>query len=160
MTEDEKLEAQERLNEARVTHLDHLADKLREDRVRRVVAPMLTGAADLDSYADWSRDAFFARDLGLLAQHDAKLHRPIRSTRRVIPRELVVDELDDAVECGGGVRTWARTPAWTWPVLVVEGEHFLGEQAEHVPSTPASWSTNPSGDRAGNAAAGMSCTRW
>ena len=35
------LDAQERLIQARVTHLDNLADKLREERVRRVVAPML-----------------------------------------------------------------------------------------------------------------------
>ncbi len=53
---------------ARVTHLDDLADKLRENRVRRVVAPMLTGDADRGSYADRNRDVEYARDLGLLAQ--------------------------------------------------------------------------------------------
>ena len=46
ITEGDILDAQERLILARVTHLDDLADKLREDRVRRVVAPMLTGDAD------------------------------------------------------------------------------------------------------------------
>lgn len=35
--------AKERLILARVTHLDQLADKLREDRVRRVIEPMLAG---------------------------------------------------------------------------------------------------------------------
>ncbi len=69
---DDIVDAQERLILARVTHLDNLADKLREERVRRVVVPMLTGAADRDSYADRARDVEYARDLGLLAQDDAK----------------------------------------------------------------------------------------
>ena len=87
ITEDDILDAQERLIQARVTHLDNLADKLREERVRRVVAPMLTGAADRGSYAERDRDVEYARDLGLLAQHDAKrIANPIYA--EVIPREL------------------------------------------------------------------------
>ena len=68
ISEGDILDAQERLILARVTHLEDLADKLREDRVRRVVAPMLTGDADRGSYADRNRDVEYARDLGLLAQ--------------------------------------------------------------------------------------------
>ena len=87
-------EAQERLILARVTHLDDLADKLREDRVRRVVAPMLTGASDGRSYADRDRDVEYARDLGLLARHDAKrIANPIYA--EVIPRELTWVAQDD-----------------------------------------------------------------
>ena len=55
-----------------MTHLDNLADKLREERVRRVVAPMLSGAAGRGSYAERDRDVEYARDLGLLARDDAK----------------------------------------------------------------------------------------
>ncbi len=94
ITEGDVLDAQERLILARVTHLDNLADKLREDRVRRVVVPMLTGAADRQSYADRHRDVEYARDLGLLAQHDAKrIANPIYA--EVIPRELTWVAQDD-----------------------------------------------------------------
>ena len=41
ITEQAILAAQERLILARVTHLDNLADKLREERVRRVIEPIL-----------------------------------------------------------------------------------------------------------------------
>ena len=44
-----------------MTHLDQLADKLREDRVRRVVEPMLSGA---DEHAFSNRDVEYVRDLG------------------------------------------------------------------------------------------------
>ena len=40
------LDAQELRILARVTHLDNLADKLREERVRRVVEPILAGASE------------------------------------------------------------------------------------------------------------------
>ena len=94
ITADDILDAQERLILARVTHLDNLADKLREERVRRVVAPMLTGAPDRDSYADRGRDVEYARDLGLLAQDDAKrIANPIYA--EVIPRELTWVAEDD-----------------------------------------------------------------
>ena len=94
ITVDDLLEAQERLILARVTHLDNLADKLREARVRRIVAPMLTGAADRESYADRARDVEYARDLGLLAQDDAKrIANPIYA--EVIPRELTWVTQDD-----------------------------------------------------------------
>ncbi|MEY6434114.1 hypothetical protein ABC977_17050 [Thioalkalicoccus limnaeus] len=36
-------QAEENLIQRRVTHLDQLADKLREDRVRRIIEPMLSG---------------------------------------------------------------------------------------------------------------------
>ena len=94
ITEGDILEAQERLILARVTHLDNLADKLREERVRRVVAPMLTGTEDRGSYADRDRDVEYARDLGLLAQTDAKrIANPIYA--EVIPRELTWVTQDD-----------------------------------------------------------------
>ena len=43
ITADDVAEAREGLIVRRVTHLDQLADKLREDRVRRVIEPMLSG---------------------------------------------------------------------------------------------------------------------
>ena len=94
VTESDIVDAQERLILARVTHLDNLADKLREERVRRVVGPMLIGADGRGSYADRDRDVEYARDLGLLARGDAKrIANPIYS--EVIPRELTWAAQDD-----------------------------------------------------------------
>ena len=125
---DDILDAQERLILARVTHLDNLADKLREERVRRVVAPMLTGAADRDSYADRDRDVEYARDLGLLAQNDAKrIANPIYA--EVIPRELTWVAQDDVeaeaswyTDAGGGLDVNG---------LLAGFQRFFREHSEH-----------------------------
>ena len=128
ITEGDVLDAQERLILARATHLDDLADKLREPRVRRVVAPMLTGAAGRGSYADRSRDVEYARDLGLLAQHDAKrIANPIYA--EVIPRELTWAAQDDVeaqaawfVTAGGGLDVDKLLEAF---------QRFFREHSEH-----------------------------
>ena len=128
ITADDILDAQERLILARVTHLDNLADKLREERVRRVVAPMLIGAAGRDSYADRSRDVEYARDLGLLAQDDAKrIANPIYA--EVIPRELTWVTEDDVeaeaawfVDADGGLDVDGLLEAF---------QRFFREHSEH-----------------------------
>ncbi len=86
ITESDILDAQERLILARVTHLDNLADKLREERVRRVVQPILAGASE----SSWStEDVAYAHDLGLVA-FDAdgtpRIANPIYA--EVVPRHL------------------------------------------------------------------------
>ena len=48
----------------RVTHLDYLADKLREESVRRVIEPLLTGG----ERRAVARDIEYTRDLGLIAR--------------------------------------------------------------------------------------------
>ena len=76
--------AQERLILQRETHLDQLADKLREDRVRRVVEPLLSGAATR-TFID--RDLEYVRDLGLVARdRPVRIANPIYA--EVVPREL------------------------------------------------------------------------
>ena len=125
---DDILDAQEQLILARVTHLDNLADKLREEWVRRVVAPMLTGAEDRESYADRDRDVEYARDLGLLAQNDAKrIANPIYA--EVIPRELtwvaqddVEAEAESYVDAGGGL---------DMDELLGAFQRFFREHSEH-----------------------------
>ncbi len=81
---DAVLASQERLILRRETHLDQLADKLKEDRVRRVVEPLLSGA---ETRALTDRDLEYVRDLGLVARD-----RPIRIANpiyaEVVPREL------------------------------------------------------------------------
>ena len=80
------LEAQERLILRRDTHIDDLANKLREERMRRVVEPILTGA----DQQEWStEDVAYACDLGLVAQDAAgtpHIANPIYA--EVVPRHL------------------------------------------------------------------------
>ena len=84
ITADDIAEAREALIVRRVTHLDQLADKLREDRVRRVVEPMLSGA---DEHAFSNRDIEYVRDLGLIARDKpVRIANPIYA--EVLPREL------------------------------------------------------------------------
>ena len=80
------LAAQERLILRRDTHIDDLAHKLREERVRRVVEPILTGA---DEQAWSTEDVAYVSDLGLVAQDAAgtpHIANPIYA--EVVPRHL------------------------------------------------------------------------
>ena len=76
-------EAREALILRRDTHLDQLADKLREPRVRRVIEPLL-GGGDA-GYSD--RDFEYVRDLGLVAPgRTLRVANPIYG--EVLPRAL------------------------------------------------------------------------
>ncbi len=83
------LEAQERLILRRDTHIDDLANKLREERVRRVIEPILTGS---DETACSAEDLAYVRDLGLVAQDAGgppgtpRIANPIYA--EVVPRHL------------------------------------------------------------------------
>ena len=86
ITADAILAAQERLILRRDTHIDDLAHKLREERVRRVVEPILTAAAET---ACSDEDLSYVRDLGLVAQADGgppRIANPIYA--EVVPRHL------------------------------------------------------------------------
>ncbi len=79
-------QAKENLILRRVTHLDQLADKLREDRVRRVIEPMLAGTEMGQIPED---DRQYLVDLGLLRRAGAGglvVANPIY--REVLPRAL------------------------------------------------------------------------
>lgn len=88
ITAEQVREAKEALILRRVTHLDQLADKLREPRVRRVVEPMLRGA-ELEGVATLD-DVQYTVDLGLVRRGPAgpQIANPIY--REVVPRELTV----------------------------------------------------------------------
>ena len=91
VTEDDVLDAREALILRRDTHLDQLTDKLREDRVWRVVEPILAGASK-SSYT--ARDVEYARDLGLIARDPPiRMANPIYA--EVVPRELTWLAQDD-----------------------------------------------------------------
>ena len=84
ISEDAILAAQEVLIQGRVVHLDQLADKLQEERVRSVIEPLLSGA-DRPNFAPDDYD--YVRDLGLIAPgDDIRIANPIYA--EVIPREL------------------------------------------------------------------------
>ena len=79
-------DAKETLILERVTHLDQLAATLREDRVRRVVEPML---ADSEALLDLPEDDLdYVCDLGLVRGDDGAwgIANPIY--REVVPRQL------------------------------------------------------------------------
>jgi hypothetical protein len=80
--------AKDNLIARRDTHLDQLADKLQEERVRRVISPMLQGR-DLDVRLD---DIQYVEDLGLIrrTKQGPVIANPIYA--EVIPRELTVSE--------------------------------------------------------------------
>ncbi len=85
VTEADIIDAQEQLILRRETHLDQLADKLQEPRVRRVVEPLLSGGeADAEASA---RDIAYVRDLGLIARDaPVRIANPVYA--EVVPREL------------------------------------------------------------------------
>ena len=98
ITADAILDASERLILSRQVHLDQLADKLQEDRVRRVVEPLLSGASEGRFFA---RDLEYVRDLGLIARDNPpRIANPIYA--EVVPRELTC-----AVQA-----TLIQDPAW------------------------------------------------
>jgi hypothetical protein len=82
-------QAEERLVRARATHLDALAVRLHEPRVRRVIEPMIIGDVINDSRGD---DLEYVRDLGLIARdRTARIANPIY-------REIIARVLGDTVE--------------------------------------------------------------
>lgn len=79
--------AQERIIYRRDTHIDILIDKLREDRVRRVIAPILANEeGDVESRLK-DDDIQYVVDLGLVVR-DKPLRIANAIYKEVIPREL------------------------------------------------------------------------
>ena len=126
----EKFEkAKERLILRRDTHLDQLTDKLREDRVRRVIQPILSGDSILaEVHPD---DIQYVMDLGLIAKkEDRNLAISNDIYREVIPRELV-----------WSTQTMLSTPQQSWftnpngslniEKLLTNFQEFFREHSEH-----------------------------
>jgi hypothetical protein len=78
--------ARERLIYSRATHLHQLSDKLKESRVRSVIAPILEGASHQQMKPD---DVEYVVDLGLVNRaRNGALTIANRIYQEVIPREL------------------------------------------------------------------------
>ena len=78
-------EAREQLILRRETHVEQLTDKLEEERVRRVIAPVLSGSGGPETIRP--DDLQYVRDLGLVAR-DAPVRVANPIYREVIPRDL------------------------------------------------------------------------
>lgn len=88
----EKLQkARERLVLSRQTHLDQLADKLSEERVRRVVLPILTG----EMTPGQEDDKEYCIDLGLITRGPDGISIANEIYREIIPRELSKEHQDN-----------------------------------------------------------------
>ena len=127
ITADALLDAQERLILRHDTHIDDLANKLREERVRRVVEPILTGA---DEQAWSTEDVAYACDLGLVAQDAAgtpHIANPIYA--EVVPRHLnyavqagLPQQVAWYVDADGGLNVDG---------LIAAFQEFFREHSEH-----------------------------
>ena len=119
--------AREELILRRETHLDQLADKLRQERVRRVVEPLLSGAEAASAIAP--DDLEYVRDLGLVTRSGpVAIANPIY--REVIPRDLTYTTQEMSIH---------HDPAWyagddgTLRVgdLLAAFQEFFREHSEH-----------------------------
>jgi hypothetical protein len=80
------LQAKEELILRRDTHLDSLIDKLREERVKRVLIPILTGeSTQADPIED---DIMYVKDLGLIRNDRGRVEIANPIYKEVIPRAL------------------------------------------------------------------------
>lgn len=79
--------AQEHIIYRRDTHIDILIDKLREDRVRRVIGPILSGGEERDEEMMADDDIQYTVDMGLVVR-DKPLRISNAIYKEIIPREL------------------------------------------------------------------------
>ncbi len=78
--------AKENLILRRETHLDQLADKLKEERVKHIISPMLEGTEVGELPVD---DIDYCIDLGLIKKEDQALVISNPIYREIIPRQIV-----------------------------------------------------------------------
>ena len=119
--------AREQLILRRETHLDQLTDKLQEERVRRVIEPLLSGAGAEESVR--ADDLQYVRDLGLVARD-----RPLRVAnpiyREVIPRDLTWTTQEMSIHHDPA---WYVDDAGTLQAgkLLAAFQEFFREHSEH-----------------------------
>ena len=128
ITAEAVMAAREHLVQSRQVHLDQLADKLQEERVRRVVEPLLSGG---DERGSMTRDIEYVRDLGLIAR-DAPLRIANPVYAEVVPRELtwamqqlLLEETAWYVDADGGLDVDKLLGAFQ-TFFREHSEHWLG----------------------------------
>lgn len=95
ITSDMIEQAKENLILRRETHLDQLTDKLKEERVKRVLTPLLVGSGDIKGIPD--DDIDYAVDLGLI-KRKPQLAIANRIYQEIIPRQLTNSAQDTIVQ--------------------------------------------------------------
>ena len=119
------MDARERLILRHETHLDQLADKLSQERVRRVIEPLLSSGDRLKGTA---RDLNYVQELGLIARDP-----PLRIANPVYA-ELIPRELTSAIQVG-----LVQEQAWyvdtggmlDLPKLMAAFQAFFRQHSEH-----------------------------
>ena len=130
--EDDVFAAREELILSRRTHLDQLAHKLEEERVRRVIEPLLSNAEEPGgevSDIGFQRDVDYVRDLGLIAPgRGIRMANPIYA--EVVPRELTAAAQERLVDMQAA---WYVDGAGRLDLtkLLTAFAVFFGEHAEH-----------------------------
>ena len=122
-------QAKENLILRRETHLDQLADKLKENRVRRVIEPLITGGAlDADGLED---DIQYVTDLGLIRDDPDGYRISNAIYREVIPRQLTVGFQNAMKNILQG--SWFIQPDGRLDMmkLLSEFQKFFQENSEH-----------------------------
>ncbi|MBQ7689951.1 MAG: ATP-binding protein, partial [Muribaculaceae bacterium] len=121
--------AQERIIYRRDTHIDILIDKLREERVHRVIEPILASRENTDGSGIKPDDIQYVIDLGLIK---SEVGKPLRIAnaiyREIIPRELTWDKQ----------RTLLQNPLWylnadgsiNMEKMLLEFQQFFRENAD------------------------------
>ena len=121
-------QAKENMILRRETHLDQLADKLREERVRQVLGPLLAGANEPESIPD--DDLQYLLDLGLIRpERPIEIANPIY--REVIPRQLTFSEEHTI---SGHAPEWYVDPSsgrLKVEALLTEFTDFFRQHSEH-----------------------------
>ncbi|ETR66395.1 MAG: hypothetical protein OMM_05674 [Candidatus Magnetoglobus multicellularis str. Araruama] len=128
ITEDKVIQAKENLILRRETHLDQLADKLIENRVRNVIEPMMQGI-----YIDKINpdDIQYVMDLGLIHKENSELKISNPIYQEVIPRELTtITQYNLASKIKP---TWyiANDGKLDMPKLLEAFQEFFREHSEH-----------------------------
>ena len=86
ITKEMVLKAREILIKRRDTHLDSLVKRLKEERVKRIVEPILTGEVRTDPTYD--EDVRYVCDIGLVSQENGALTIANPIYKEIIPRVL------------------------------------------------------------------------
>jgi hypothetical protein len=126
VSDEDIAQAKENLILRRETHLDQLADKLREPRVRSVIEPLMTGTSEPAKMLE--DDIQYAVDLGLIRR---KPHLTVSNPiyREIIPR-LMTESTQDVLTFQ---TQWFVLPDGSLDMnkLLKEFQNFFREHSEH-----------------------------
>jgi hypothetical protein len=124
-------EAKENLIVARQTHLDSLADKLKEDRVRKVVTAIVSG--DEVFADDWDDSIRYCLDLGIVKAENGNVF-----FANPIYREIITRVLNSSFQGGFTGKEEFTTPFFVHPDgrldmdrLLQAFQEFYRENSEH-----------------------------